>query len=569
MEVDVDFLVPNHADHFCFCPQFQKYLKTFGGCMEWKKKCGFCKYTKNKKFIIESVPLHFYFQYKQFFTLDELLSSKKTIKKLFEKDGKNIPFADLILFFQHYQDLGFHQEILFLISTPIHSDTRILLKYLILNLRIHQTTILPKIIHFILNLLDDECKKDQDMMNILCSFCLQLQFYDHVLDLIQNMDSFTIHNFYDLQYLPQSVLHQMIPKISNIFEILALERRKNEYVSKTVPLYIDLHHMIESIHHVDPNDLQVWNNKISVIYYDFLSQKIKDGIDASGLTKDFYSHFHTFLKSQMVEKDGYLIIPRNCNHADRFWTCMGILFARSILNQNISPQFPMHPILIYFLSSFHEEFRWKHFFEILSPFEIEFLKNTQKIVKMSMQEYTEFLSLMDEEPISKKMYLQKIMKEHYFYPNTFYFVHGFQKVYQSRNFPIQFLQFQKFIHSHIEYNLNQNDIHSLKTNLRTTDSFQKVFLEVLEYLYYNHFDKFEKFIKYWFGCIVYSFSNVTPRPSIRLNKKCSNYFMSHTCFNELEYNTNILDKQKIRNAIECTLLNQEICQKAGFSFQNY
>jgi hypothetical protein len=149
----------------------------------------------------------------------------------------------------------------------------------------------------------------------------------------------------------------------------------------------------------------------------------------------------------------------------------------------------------------------------------------------------------------------------------FCFIQGFKNVITSRNFcNIQFQILQDFINLNIKYNISDDTPNSLKNNLQTRQKFKEKFIKVLDYLNYNHPKKLEKFIKFWFGCNKYTFNcNI----SISHNYKCNNYFKSHTCFNQLEFNTNILNHDDILKAIDCSLLNQEISTNAGLSIQDY
>jgi hypothetical protein len=424
IDCEEDFVMIQKKNHNCFCSQFNKYSKTFGLCLEWKRKCNFCKYKNNKKNLIESLSFKNYYQYKQLFSLDELLLSKNTIKKIYTNDGKNIDINVLNIFFNKYNDLGFNQNIIYNLKTPLNEMTRNILKISIFNLRInyYNKSLYKENIEYILNIIDEEIQKDVIVINILIDCCIKLQLYENLSDLIEYTKLITIYDIYELRYIPTKILQKIMPKIINIFEIMSLEGKRYYYhqYNQKIDLYIDIKYLKESLEKIDFNDLQIWNNDIRVVYYDFKNGKPKDGIDASGLTKDFYSEFHEYLKTQLIVNDNYYVIPKFPEKLN-LWKLYGILLARSIINQNISPQINIHPIISYFLISEFDNYKLKDLFEKLDIFNIEYIHNLRKIMKMNNSSFSDFLQLMDENKCNKKDYVKSQLLDKYFSNNFLFY----------------------------------------------------------------------------------------------------------------------------------------------------
>jgi hypothetical protein len=165
----------------------------------------------------------------------------------------------------------------------------------------------------------------------------------------------TIHVCHaDLFYvdrLPETTKSGIYKKMSNLIELVSCRYHKSIHNSSTVDLNIVPSDILTSIF--------VFNGSFSKIIYKLMSKKKlyicymdeygnETGVDAGGLTRDFYTSFAKQILSYFEEVDGYLLPKKKVLNVNQ-WFVIGILLSRSIFCENISPSIPFHPILSYLL----------------------------------------------------------------------------------------------------------------------------------------------------------------------------------------------------------------------------
>ena len=118
------------------------------------------------------------------------------------------------------------------------------------------------------------------------------------------------------------------------------------------------------------------------------------GIDAGGLTRDFYSQYFLQFKPHMAEKDDYMTFDRDLKGVNSLQRMRfaGVITAYSILVENISPNIRFHPILSYFIIN-GSTIDIDDVLEFLVKYDIEYIKNIKKVGELTKEEYVIYLDM--------------------------------------------------------------------------------------------------------------------------------------------------------------------------------
>lgn len=590
IDCDEDFVLTRiSGPKACLCCESNKRVQTFRLCLEWKERCNFCKFRRTPdklRALIESCKFTLYMHFRNIFTLDELLLSEKILKKMFLNDCQNIPLEDLAKIVCVYNRLGFSDAGLTNLSAPLNQDGKIVLKNMVMNLRLfswrHNRSKLLTVVQKMCSLVSEEILEDDFPTTILIEYCLQVQLYDAVERLLRIAKPFHLYDSYYLTYgtVPHGVLDSLLPKLTNFFEIVSHERRSyyNHCYRQEFALRVDTTRLLPSLVDTLTSDtlsnLTKWYYETYIVYFDSASGATRDGIDANGLTKDFYSKFYADVGNLLLPFDGYLSVPSTPVNEHK-WLIIGILMARGIINHALSPHLKLHPYLCYQILAYRGDGTLKEIFEALRVYNIEFFINLQKVMKMNQSEFSSFLVSMEEPPTSKKNYVFNVLEQTFTNPNSTMFINGFQSVFKEREIctHASFDMLYNFISRDVIYDIMSDSPGSLKSNLRvhsskeSSEKFKSAFLGALEYLNLHNQKRLQKFIQFWFGSeSLVSFAMTQP-PTVTHTASLTYCMSAHTCFNELEYNTFCFTTTGILSAIECTLINQELSTLAGQSMQ--
>jgi hypothetical protein len=359
------------------------------------------------------------------------------------------------------------------------------------------------------------------------------------------------------------------------------------YGRKVINICVKSSEIIKSI--VELNDINVYNDlcethDIFVIYLGEI------GYDASGLKKDFFSNCSIEFSKLLEECDGYLTIPNNIVITPDQIKYISLMLARSIFDENISPQIKLHPLLTYLLIYGGNNINFDKLHEYMSYFDIDFFNNIFKLLTLSDKDYEMFMDLQDDDinVLNRKKYILKTISDKYVHPKLIHFVCGFRIFFKSLYFAnyVNPIVFHKYVCGNDNYEIISNTSHSLKNNLHVygiekkyVDIFKKCFLDILNNLNITCTTKLQSFLKYWFATSsIISFSDRSPCIYLTLNldnglNKYA-YFYSSTCFDKLSIKIskkNLLNefsiKDFIEEAIESSIENQKIWEINGIHMQ--
>jgi hypothetical protein len=313
------------------------------------------------------------------------------------------------------------------------------------------------------------------------------------------------------------------------------------------------------------------------------------GIDAGGLTRDFYSQYFLQLKTHMVEKDEYMTFAPDLNGINSLQRMRfaGIITAYSVFKEKISPNIRFHPIISYFIinGSTVEISNILHF---LAKYDIEYVKNIQKIEKLSKEEYAAYLDMQGEEEfIPKKLYFKNLLYDRYITPSFVAFIRGYRDIYTQ----VDLYSYVKpnMIYDYmigIESYCILGEKHSLESILKidTGDNntltvkekqnIKQIFLEVLENLNKTNIPRLKELLRFWHGTHgIQDFEHLDLTLRILYGKDdLYGCFSSSTCFGKLYiHNSHLKLNSQIKNNlighIERTLENQKIVESAGMYMQ--
>jgi hypothetical protein len=358
--------------------------------------------------------------------------------------------------------------------------------------------------------------------------------------------------------------------------------------------------------HVDPlnmvNTAIVKGANLASTIFDFVSLKKKPyiiyenangqlGIDAGGLTRDFYTQYLLQLQCEMDKKDNYMTFGElkvaNSLQRMRF---AGVVTAYAIFIENISPNIRFHPILSYFIIHGSLLQNCNDILDFLEKYDIEYVKNMKKIQILTKEEYIAYLDMQGEEEfIPKKKYLQKLLQDRYICPSFIAFIRGFRDIYTQ-------VDKNSFITSNMLYDYmigiesykiigEKNTLESIlkidcgdNTSMSKKDktNIKQWFLEVLEDMNQNNISMLKDLLRFWHGTHgIQEFEHLDLTLRILYGKDdLYGCFSSSTCFGKLYiHNSHLISSSKeaikdcfIRH-IKKTLENQKIVESAGMHMQ--
>lgn len=400
--------------------------------------------------------------------------------------------------------------------------------------------------------------------------------------------SISSNNFYTIYYKFESDLtKQIVSKMTNIFSYISY--CSNKMNNRTVDIIVESANIIKSLPQL--NNEEVYEDLCTQVNI-FINYTGEVGYDASGLRKDFFTNCSLEWMKLMEECDGYLTISKNLDLSAIEIKFISLMIARSIFLENISPQIKFHPLLSYLMITGGYFINFEHFYKFMSHFEIEFIQNTFKLLKLSDSDYEMFIDLQDNEKLknmTKSQYIMNKITKKYVHPKLIEFVNGFRVFFKSLYFTdyVNPIIFHKYICGNESYEIFGNTQHSLKFNLKISgviskqrEMFEKTFLNILNELNSTSIVKLQLFFKYWFATSsIISFSDRDPIVYIN---SCSTYneynkyhcFYSATCFDKLTITISHKDFTNEKslelfliNAINSSIENQKIWESTGVHMQ--
>lgn len=536
-------------------------------CLIIKNKCKFCKfrtvydlYEKIKKLDFPKI--------KKIIGFTKLVADNKTSQIILSKYSYILTFDEINELINKNNNIEINNNVInrMLYVIDQHKTCNIILASELLQKIIKMDNFInthhDKIIFFLINIINNNESNKLEILklnNTTYGFILEnmiltnkLNYFDIILE---KSEEFKMNpkNFKALRQLTCDKYEKILEKLINIIEYINYINIITKLQIKKVKIFVDPLQI----------ELILSNNLIFDELVERVSTNvsyIKDGkemigIDASGLTKDFYTLVEQIMKKYFGELDNYYV-PSN-NHVDlklypNIWYNYGILCARSIFFENISPNIKIHPIIcwqiIREIPNTLDEL--KLFFDILSIYDIEYLLNLKKIIDMSKDAYSEFLNIQGESFINKKLYIIELLKYKYVTPEILLFVGGFKRT-QSKYDLTKYLKITSlyaYINGNSKYLINNNSCDSFisnlviygkinKSNNNVNDiaikKFKHIFVKVLNDLNNNDVELLKKFFQFWMStCSIESFFLKKPIISI-VNYEMYDTFKSSTCFNKL------------------------------------
>jgi len=404
-----------------------------------------------------------------------------------------------------------------------------------------------------------------------------------------------------INYLPPRLKGQILSKISNIFELSSIKYRKFVHnVRRTSDIFIFPSDIMMSIFVLNGSYVSLVGKLLSsrplyIVYEDEYGNEM--GVDEGGLTRDFYTTLSQQISGSFHDVDGYMM-PTKKVRSQAEWYMLGILVARSILFENISPSIELHPFVSYLMVFGNENINIEHLISCLSAYNIEYIEYLAKVLTMTTEEYEQFLYLQgeDETPLpSPQIYILNCLISKYVYPAIKEFVTGFRTFLENSRFlkvNLEFSIFHTYLTGVKQYNISKKNRFSLAHNLKVfysdteneklatvTEIFKTVLVEVLEDLNVNNVEKLKAFLKFWYGTSsIQNFETKVATVQFLRNDELygCECFESSTCFYKLYVYQKIALKYyrnrktlygEIVNMIDRTLSNQELVESAGMHMQ--
>lgn len=421
--------------------------------------------------------------------------------------------------------------------------------------------------------------------------------YDSLLQIVHEGSFFRINkkNFNNMLLLPSHIFDALCFKLDNLIDFISFVSCMN--INTIIDINVNPKNIINSLKlDVQSIETEIFLDNLSLINKSFIKYLVTDktsmGYDAGGLTKDFYSLISEEILKLCIDVDGFMYPKNNSDIPSNVWKFYGIMLCRSIFLEKMSIGINFHPILCYFFLNGIKNISIKHFFDQLTLFNVDYIANIKKVIDMDQTLYNQFMILQCEDLVSKSLYVGNKIYEKYIYPEVIHIVDGF-KIALSRYSYTSYLSLvtlYRYINANWKYDIFGNSSHSLKQNLNIDiteinlqssknkteynkiEYFKNTFLTVLDQ--YNQFDTptLKKFIKFWLGTSsISTFDGLNCTIKI-IKLDTYNCFESHTCFNQLDigykYVTSSLQlDESIKQMINNTLTNQELCENVGYRMQ--
>lgn len=319
------------------------------------------------------------------------------------------------------------------------------------------------------------------------------------------------------------------------------------------------------------------------------------GIDAGGLTRDFYSQYFLQLRGHMVEKDGYMTFAADLNGINSLQRARfaGVITAYAIFKENISPNIRFHPIISYFIVN-GSTVEIRDILHFLEKYDIEYVRNMRKILDLDNDEYAAYLDMQGEDVIyPKKEYLKNLLYDRYITPSFIAFIRGYRYIF------IQ-VDIYSFIKPHMIYDfmigiesyciLGKSSLESIlkidcgddtSMSSKSKECVKRAFLEVLENLNKTDIPKLKALFRFWHGShSIQDFQNVDLTLRILYGEDdLYGCFSSSTCFGKLYIHSSrlttaqskVLSNSDLINClighIDKTLENQRLVESVGMYMQ--
>jgi hypothetical protein len=634
---DIDYLSDDNSIvvYSCLCKFLKNSKKTIVPnelyiiVKKCKKLCNFCKLHKSDVLytILKKLP---YSQIREFIDLDTILQNPLILEDIANFKSDNVSFEDLLIILEQKELKNIASGVVNKICSTVkkilinqkssneYDDKDIPEKtsaILLLEKLVNNEALLFKqydiIMNFVLDMLEANLiHKLSDIgihladfsMLLQLSFCrLEKKNTDVELLCIEKIarDStffrITIDYFPHLLKLPYYLFDLICKKLDNIIELMI---HTNVINTHKIKVSVNPTNIIKSLK-LDESILEteIFIDKLTEpkgTYIEYMTDEGTVGIDMSGLTKDFYSLISTEIHKYLEDVDGYMMPMSSDTIHVHTWEFFGIIVARSIFMENLSPMINMHPVICYLMLTGTKTINIKNFFENLEPFDIDYLNNTKKVLMMNDIKYREFMNLQCEDIIPKSKYIGKYICEKYLYSSAVKFINGFRRAFARYCYGdyISQITFFRYIKGEWKYDIMGNTPHSLKKNLTivgenveidSSDSskkfiitktklFENIFLEVLEHLNNTDLNKLKLFIKFWYGTAAINTFNTNKGKISVTKQRLYGCFQSHTCFNTLDVEAEEVKSstelfKRILSLIDNTLNNQKISESAGFRMQ--
>jgi hypothetical protein len=366
-------------------------------------------------------------------------------------------------------------------------------------------------------------------------------------------------------------------------------------------LHVDPSHMINSTICKNMNlsgtmsQFTHLNRKPYIIYE---NENGKLGVDAGGLTRDFFSQYFLQLKQEVMVPidDIYMTFPaelRGVNSLARI-RFAGVLMGHSMLREKIPPNFRFHPIIPYFMVN-GSTIQINDLLDYLAKYDIDYIQYLRKVLNYSPDEFKEYLDMQGEEDLNVRPteYLRNVIQERYMTPGLIAFVRGFRDIFLK----LEIIDLFSIITPEIIYSYmlgmesyrifgSENSLESiLKIDFGEKDAdisvakkrgIKQVFLEVLDELNRGDFAKLKGFMRFWHGThAIQDFRHLDLTFRV-LDGKDDLYgcFASSTCFGKLyihhkhvcSVSPGVL-KDNLISHLEKTLENQRLVESAGMFMQ--
>ena len=372
-------------------------------------------------------------------------------------------------------------------------------------------------------------------------------------------------------------------------------------VIEVFEIHVDPLHMINSTICKNmnlPKTMAQFTNLSRKPYFVYENENGKLGIDAGGLTRDFFSQYFLQLKDVMIPADDiYMTFGRELREVNSLARIRfaGVITAYSILKENISPNLRFHPIISYFIVN-GSTIRIDDLLDVLEKYDIEYIRNVRKILDYSPQEFREYMDMMGEDAaeITPKEYLNNLIQERYITPQLVAFVRGFRDIFiqlEKKHELCHFINSQ-MIHNYMvgieSYKIigPTNTLESiLKIDCGGDDTsmplakkqiVKQAFLDVLQELNLTDFAKLKDLLRFWHGTHgIQDFKHLDLTLRIFYGEDDQyGCFSSSTCFGKLYIHYSYLQsnqisvlKSNLMSHIEKTLENQRIVESAGMYMQ--
>ena len=364
-------------------------------------------------------------------------------------------------------------------------------------------------------------------------------------------------------------------------------------------IHVDPLHMINSTICKNmnlPKTMAQFSNLSQKPYVIYENENGQLGIDAGGLTRDFFSQYFLQLKGAMIPADDiYMTFGQELREANSLARIRfaGVLTAYSILQENISPNLRFHPIISYFIVN-GSTIRIDDLLDFLAKYDIEYIRNVRKILDYSPEEFREYMDIQgeDDAAITPKEYLNTLIHERYITPQLIAFIRGFRNIFiqLEKNELCHFIN-PAMIHNYmsgIESYMIIGQTNTLESILKIDcgddasmpaakkQMVKQAFLDILQELNLTDFGKLKDFMRFWHGTHAiqdFQYLDLTLRIFYGEDDQYG-CFSSSTCFGKLYIHHSYLSgiqlhvlKRNLLDHIERTLENQRIVESAGMYMQ--